>query len=415
MRKNAWVSVYGFGKVGSAIGAWLLKKGFRVIGVDVNEEWVEALNSGDFSVDEPGVTSLLKRGLKEGRFYATTDGVEASRKSRVKITIVPVDVDSKGEPDFSALADACIKIACGLKKGDLVVTETTLPPGTTKNFVAPLIEAESKLKVGKDFFLAHAPERVYVGRILKDFKRYKKIVGGVDEVSGRVAKRFYEKLFPKGVILMDDSTAAEAAKVFGITYRYVNIALANELKMFCDKLGIDFWKVREATNAIKFFNLHSPGIPGGHCVPVYPHFLLFVDKRLRLVKASVEINREVMPKMVVRALEKLLEREGKRLKGSKVLILGRSYRAGVKEDRHAAGIMLAKLLKKRGMNVYVYDPLYSREEMEKVGFDGLDKTDEKILEEFDAVIVANDAAREYKKLLKKYSGPVLDPFGVLRR
>ena len=404
------VAVYGLGNVGSALVAALLNAGFEVIGVDIKEKLVKDLNAGRIKSKEPGVKEAIRKGLKKGLFRATLDGVEASKQSKVKIIIVPVVLDKRNKADLKPLINATKVIAKGLKKGDLVITETTLPIGTTANVVTPLLEKGSKLKAGKDFFVAHAPERVYVGRILEDYKKYKKVVGGINRASGLKAKKFYEKLFPKGVILMENSDAAEAAKIFGILYRNTNIALANELYRICERFGINFWKVREAVNSIGFFHIHKPGIPGGYCVPVYPHFVSHLPEA-ELIRKVLEINEKKMVGYHVKKLEKELRKIGKKLKNSKVLILGRSFRAGVKEDAYSASLKFVKALKNKVKALIMYDPLYKKEEMEALGVKGVDSLKD-VIRKVDAVIIANDN-RKFRIVKKIFKGPIIDVFGVL--
>lgn len=381
------VAVFGLGKIGIAISAVLIRAGYSVVGVDIKEELTKKLNEGKIETQEPGVKKTLKEALKKNKFFATINGIEATKKSKVIIIIIPVILDEEKKPDLKPLISCCKTIAKGLKKGDLVITETTLPPGTTKDIVVPLLEKESDLEVEKDFFVAHAPERVYVGRILEDYKKYMKIIGGVGEKSTRKANKFYEKLSPKGIITMN-ATEAEAAKVFGIVFRNVNIALANELSKICDKLGIDFWKIREAANSIRFFDIHKPGIPSGHCIPVYPHFMIGYEK-YGLIKKALEINEHLIPRYLIsRAIEGLKKR-GKKIKGSNISVLGRSYRKGVKEDRYSGGLILAEKLKSLGAEVTVYDPLYSKKEMEAIGFNGADNLGGAVKDK-DCIIIATD-------------------------
>ena len=399
------VAVYGMGKIGSALSAALLKASYEVIGVDINEELVKKLNSGRYRTKEPGVAEIINKALNRGKFLATTDGVEASKNSKVKIIIVPVVLGKDRKPNLKPVIDVTEVIAKGLKKGDLVVTETTLPIGTTKYIVADLLEKKTKLKAGIDFYVAHAPERVYVGRILEDYKKYPKIVGGINRKSGLVAKKFYERVVPK-VILMEDSNAAEASKIFGITYRNVNIALANELFVICEKFGIDYSKVREVVNTIPFFNLHKPGIPGGHCVPVYPHFL--PETKMGLVRKALEVNESLIVDYWVSIVKKELKKLGKTLKEARIGILGRSYRSGVKEDRYAASIILLKKFKRLGCKVLMYDPLYDETEMEAIGAIPAKSMDE-LVKKVDVIVVANDDKR-YKKVRKITKKPVVEIF-----
>ena len=393
------ISVYGLGKIGLPLAARFLEVGYTVIGVDINKKLVEKLNNGLVELKEPGVAPVIKKAVRQGRFKAITNGIEASKESQVKIIIIPIILDKNKKVNLRPLKQVCKTIAKGLKKGDSVVTETTLPPGTTKNFVAPLLEKYSKLKAGRDFFVAHCPERVYSGRVMKDFKRYKKLVGGIDKRSTALAAKIYKKAFPKGIVKMT-STEAEAAKVFGITYRNVNIALANELYLLSKKLSIDFKKVREAVNSIGFFHIHLPGYPGGHCVPVYPHFIS--ERKTKLINTALEINEKDIINEIIKEVRKKLGKT----KGKKILVLGRCYRVGIKEDRYSFGLALAKKLKKLGARVAVYDPLYTKEEEERIGFEGANTLEEAIKGKHLAIITT--PWEEFEKVKSKL--PTIDYF-----
>jgi len=407
--KSDRICVFGMGKIGIPLACGLLKAGYKVIGVDVNPGVVQNLNNGDIFINEPDVIEILRDSLKENKFYATTDGVKATRESNIMIIIVPVILDKKNEPDLSNLISCCESISKGLKKGDLVITETTLPPGTTEKIVTKEL-GKSGMKPGEDFYVAHAPERVYSGRILKDFNNYPKIIGGINKKSTEKAKKIYEKFHKKGTILMNNAKEAEITKIFGIVYRNVNIALANEMARICEKLGVDFWRIRDAANTMLYTHILKPGIPGGHCVPVYPYFIIENEKN-GLIKKALEINKIVMPNHVINLTEKSLKKNNKKIEDSRILILGRSYRKGVKEDRYSGGILLAEKLKELGAKVTMYDPSYSREEMGRIGFEGAKNLEEAIKDK-DCIIIATDWG-EFKEIEPGPKTVVIDYMNVI--
>jgi len=285
------VAVYGMGRIGIPLACAWLTAGARVIGVDVNEKRVAMLNEGiNPFKDEPYVSEILSEALRNGRFKATTNGVEASRESHVKIIIVPVTLKhmrGKVEVNYESLVKAAEAIGRGLKKGDLVILETSVPPGTTRNILKPILERESRLNVEVDFGLAYSPERVAEGRVYLD----------------KAVRALYECVCRKGVIEVSKLEAAEFEKLAEGIYRDVNIALANELAILAMKLGLDFNEIRNAANSQPYCHLHKPGVGvGGLCIPVYPYFMLNLAEKLGLKLKLVEIAREInenMPKITL--------------------------------------------------------------------------------------------------------------------
>ncbi|RLE88933.1 MAG: nucleotide sugar dehydrogenase, partial [Thermoprotei archaeon] len=223
------VAVYGMGGVGLAIATVWLRVGAKVLGVDVDSDKVNRLNRGIIDHEEKVVIETLKNALEKKFFRATTDGILASKESDLKIVIVPLLLKN-GEPDFNPLIDATTKIGKGLKRGDVVVVETSVPPGTTEELVKEILERESGLRVEEDFGLAYSPERVMVGRAVKDIEeRYPKIVAGIGPRSTNIVKTLYSLIASRGIIVMSSPRAAELEKLVEGAYRDVNIALANEV------------------------------------------------------------------------------------------------------------------------------------------------------------------------------------------
>ncbi|MCD6323584.1 MAG: nucleotide sugar dehydrogenase, partial [Desulfurococcales archaeon] len=273
---KAWISVYGVGYVGLSLIAVLLRKGFRVIGVDINEERLKLIEEGKLWFNELEIKEAVSRGLEDGRLKLTSDGEGASREALIKIITVPVKVDWLGKTfNLRPIEDVGRTIAKGLKVGDLVILESSVPPGTTAFTLRPVLESHSGLRVEKDFFLAYSPERVYIGHAVKDIEvNYPKIVGGVGKKSLEAAAKFYSQIASKGVIKLSSTTAAEFEKLAEGVYRDVNIALANELALASMKLGVDFFEVRKAANSQPYSHIHLPGPGvGGYCIPLYPYFL----------------------------------------------------------------------------------------------------------------------------------------------
>ncbi|NYZ76220.1 nucleotide sugar dehydrogenase, partial [Candidatus Micrarchaeota archaeon] len=290
-RGDITFSVYGIGKMGLPLAAILADKGARVIGVGRSRETIGKLNKGISDIDEPGLGELVRKNVKAGRFSATNDAVGASRQSDVKIILVPTLLDEENNPDLEAVKSVSKSIAAGLQKGDLVILESTAPPGTTENVIKPILE-KSGLKAGRDFGLAHCPERTSSGRAIIDILgAYPKIVGGIDKKSAEACEAIYPVVNKKGVIIVKNLKTAEAVKVVEGVYRDVNIALANQLAVIFDELGVDSYEAFLTANTQPYSNMHMPGTGvGGHCIPVYPYFITKITKNdSSLLKLAREV------------------------------------------------------------------------------------------------------------------------------
>ena len=356
--------VYGLGHIGSPILAAWLTAGARGIGVDVDEEKVRRLYAGDSPVEEPCLSDIFKRAHKEGRLSATADGVKASQESDVKIIAVPTILRDR-TPDLSAVESAARSIASGLKRGDLVILESSVPPGTTRNFLRPILE-ESGLRAGKDFGLAYSPERISEGRALRDIiESYPKVIGGFDPRSAEVAASLYSVIAKKGVVMVSSDLVAEFEKLAEGVYRDVNIALANELANLCRELGIDYDEVRLAANSQPYSHLHKPGTGvGGLCIPIYPRFLLWSARSLGLELALTSTARSLNEGMPRRIAE--LVREGVRRLGlidPRITILGLAFRGDVPDPRLSPTYDLVEILMEMGFpRLVIHDPFIKRDE-----------------------------------------------------
>lgn len=338
------VCVIGLGKVGLPLAAHLAQT-YEVIGVDCNPDVTAAVNNGNPLISEPG---LLER-LWRGNLAATTDIAGAIRQSQVVVVVVPLLLDSANKPDFANI-DAVTKVIADNLDGQLVIYETTLPVGTTRNRFGKVLAA-----TGKEFALAFSPERISSGQVFDDFNTYPKVVGGDREISLLRVVDFYERCFP-AVLPASSLEAAEFSKLAECVYRDVNIGLANEFAVLADGWGVPVTEVIALANSQPFSYVHQPGIGvGGHCIPVYPHFL---PDWVEIPMAARQFN-EAMPGYV---LEKL-RRELGGLSGKSILIAGLSYRAGVRETYKSVALDLIDLLISHGAIVYANDPLFSEDEI----------------------------------------------------
>jgi nucleotide sugar dehydrogenase len=358
------VAVVGAGKMGLPLCAQFASHGWSVVAVDVNPAVVEAINAGRSHVEEePGLAELVADAHAAGRLRATLDGAEAARAADVIVLIVPVMLDDEHQPDYRYMDAAVASVAPGVHAGSVVIFETTLPVGDTRGRFTPRLEAASGLRADADFFVAFSPERLYSGAALRNLAMYPKLVGGIGPTSTDRAARFYASVLDAEVVAMSGAEAAEFSKLADTTYRDVNIALANEFARYADRVGVDIREVIAAANSQPYSHIHQPGIGvGGHCIPVYPHFLLSRAPELTLVEASRRVN-DGQVGIAVQALERVFGA----LEGEPVLVLGLTYREGVKELAYSRAIPLVERLAFHGARVSAYDPLLSPDEVRACG------------------------------------------------
>ena len=399
------VAVYGMGGVGLAIATVWLRVGAKVLGVDVDSDKVNRLNRGIIDHEEKVVIETLKNALEKKFFRATTDGILASKESDLKIVIVPLLLKN-GEPDFNPLIDATTKIGKGLKRGDVVVVETSVPPGTTEELVKEILERESGLRVEEDFGLAYSPERVMIGRAVKDIEeRYPKIVAGIGPRSTNIVKTLYSLIASRGIIVMSSPRAAELEKLVEGAYRDVNIALANEVWRLCNELGVDYSEVLRATNSQPYCHLHKPGIGvGGLCIPIYPYLLMWRAKKLgiklKLVGTARRVNEE-QPEYILQLTKRAI-RSLNLGPNAKIVIMGLAYRGDIGDARMSPTYKLIDLLVGEGFkNIVVHDPrIQFDKEIASRGVP-LSSSLKDALNGADVVIVATDHS-EYRKLSRSY-------------
>lgn len=381
------IALYGLGKMGLPLAAVFADHGARVIGADVNPDVVASINRGECHVmGEPELNGLVAKNVVAGRLSATSDLVDAAKQANVMVILVPTFLDADNNPDLSIVKSVCKEVAKGLDKGDLVIQESTVPPRTTRDIILPILK-ESGLKHG-EFGVAHCPERTMSGRAIQDIRgAYPKVVGGVDDASIQAAAAIYSVINSKGVIPVSDATTAEAVKVFEGLYRDVNVALANELAVVCDEIGISAVEAFEVANTQPYCHIHMPGCGvGGHCIPVYPYFITkTVTSDTRLLALAREIN-DGMAEYTVKLVRRGLAEVGMELKDTNVLVLGVTYRGGVKETRCSPAISIIEILKKNGHRVFAYDPLFG-DDVRQFGAEPRKLDD---VEDIDAVVIASD-------------------------
>jgi len=402
------VAVYGLGGIGLGISAAWIRAGYKVIGVDVDKNKIKEINQGNVQHPDPLVVKTISKAVKKKYFHAITDGIEASKSSKIKIVAVPLLI-KESRPDFTAIDDAVSKIAKGLKTNDVIIVETSLPPGTTLNKIKPMLEAISGLKAEKDFFLAYSPERVMIEHVVRDIEEsYPKIVGGVGPKSTKIVAKLYSKIAKRGVIRVTNATVAEFEKLVEGVYRDVNIALANELADLARTLGISFEEARLAANSQPYSHLHKPGPGvGGICIPVYPRLLMQVAEklgvRLELTSLARKMN-ENRPRDVVVLVEKAIKQLSSNM--PVITVLGLAFRGGISDVRNSPSLEVAKMLAKKGYRVRVFDPYIDSSLLKGLGFEVISSFED-VFTGVDVVVIATDHP-EFRKLnlhdIKRLSG-----------
>ena len=371
------VTIAGLGKIGIPLAVQFGVKGARVIGYDISRERCAVINDGRNPLTgEPGLDEKIPGLVVSEHLRATTDPREAATSADVIVFIVPVDIDATQRADFAALDAAVDALAPHLKRGALIIVETTVPVGTTRNRVGVRlggrIAAVTGMTPGTDFALAFSPERVSSGTVLLDLQRYPKIVGGIDAASTARAADFYAQMLDAEILPVRDAETAEFSKLVETTYRDVNIALANEFARIGDALGLDTLGAIAAANTQPYSHVHAPGPGvGGHCIPVYPYFLM--DPQTAATPPLLETDlaataRRINDAMAHYAVDRLAQTLGT-LEGATVIVLGLAYRAGVKESRHSSAFGLANALLAAGAITYVHDPLFTAAEIRALGLE----------------------------------------------
>ena len=370
------IAVIALGKIGLPLAVQFADMGHEVVGVDVQQTVVDKVNSGvEPFPGEAHLQEKLSDLVPAGKLRATTDYSEAIPGVDAIVIVVPLFVnDETWQPDFGWMEAATRSLAEHLTPDTLISYETTLPVGTTRNRWKPMIEEISGLKEGEDFHLVFSPERVLTGRVFADLRKYPKLVGGLSAEGTAKGIDFYEQVLTfderpdlpqgNGVWDMGSAEAAEMAKLAETTYRDVNIGLANQFGKFAAANGIDVHKVIDASNSQPYSHIHRPGIAvGGHCIPVYPRLYLYTDPDATIVRTAREANM-TMPEYAIALAEGALGD----LKGRRVVVLGASYRGRVKETAFSGVFPTVEILRSKGTEVLVHDPMYTDDELAKYGF-----------------------------------------------
>ncbi len=403
------IGVIGLGYVGLPLAVAFAEAGHEVIGLDLDPAKVESLNAGHSYIEDVPDSALAPLGerLRASADYAALAACEAV------VVCVPTPLSGSREPDLSYLVDSATALAEVLRSGQLVVLESTTYPGTTREQLLPILE-RSGLGAGSDFHLAFSPERIDPGRTDFTIRTTPKLVGGLTAACAKRAKELYESICDE-VIVLTTPEAAELAKLLENIFRSVNIALVNELAQLCDRLGIDVWEVVEAASSKPFgFMRFDPGPGmGGHCLPVDPFYLAFKARQHDFYPEFIELAGKVnqaQPAFCVERIERALNEAGKPVKGSRILVLGASYKGGIGDTRESPALKIVGRLQDLGGDVSYHDPFVP--ELPAFGLASV-SLDEGLAAADLAAIVTAHPGIDYERLVAG-AAQVLDFRGVTR-
>jgi len=400
-RDDLTLGVIGLGYVGLPLAVEAARSGVNVLGFDVNTGVADGINSGVSHIQDLTDEDVSEE-VRTGRLEATTDMGRLAECEAISIC-VPTPLSKTRDPDISFIISATQAVSEALREGQLIILESTTYPGTTREIVLPELE-KSGLQVGEDFFLCFSPERVDPGNAVWQTKNTPKVIGGVTAACSEAGVALYSRFF-EALVPVTSTEAAELTKILENTFRAVNIGLVNEVALIADRLKVDVWEVINAAATKPFgFMKFTPGPGlGGHCIPVDPHYLSWkmrtLNYRTRFIEVASEINAE-MPEFVVAKVREALNRAGKAVNGSRILILGVAYKPNIDDVRESPALDIIRLLEADGASVDYHDPYVPRLEEDGSSWEGKPLTDELLSTVDVAVIVTDHAEVDHGKVLK---------------
>jgi UDP-N-acetyl-D-glucosamine dehydrogenase len=412
-KRSAKLGVIGLGYVGLPLIRAFIQAGFHTLGFDIDQTKVDKLKAGQSYIKHIPAEWIAKT-VADGTFEPTAEMARLSEADAILIC-VPTPLNESRDPDLTYIVETSKQIAAALRPGQLIVLESTTYPGTTRDVVLPIL-APRGLEVGKDYFLAFSPEREDPGNAKFSAESIPKVVGGIDPESGRLAALLYSQAIVQ-VIPVPNCEVAEAAKIIENTYRSVNIAMVNELKMLFDRIGIDIWEVIDAAKTKPFgYQAFYPGPGlGGHCIPIDPFYLSWLARRHGMNTKFIELAGEIntaMPRYVVARLMEALNQQAKPLKGSKVCVLGVSYKKDIDDNRESPSFELIELLLDGGAIVSYSDPFFPqlrkiRHHRHLPDMNHAELTEE-YLKSLDCVLIATDHSSYDYEFIVRHAPLVVD-------
>jgi len=408
------INVVGCGRTGLPLACLFADAGFRVMGVDANQHVVNLISRGKAPFVETGLDALVKKHVKDGSLTATNDVRAAASKSDVILLIAPTPLDRKKKPNYTAVERVCREVGMGMRSGSLIICGSTVGLGITETLVKETLENASGLKAGADFGLAYTPVRANPGQVLQDIVSYPQVVGAIDEQSLKVACLVLDTVAKGGVVEVRNVKTAEAVRLFENVQYDVNMALANEFALFCEKTGIDFREAVKAVNTQPDCRLLFPGVVGGSRSKdsyVLVNEAEDVNARLRMVELARKVNDEMLG-YALRLTRGALRRCGKTLNRAVVVVFGVSCRSNAKVIQGSSALEFVRMLRKRGVKVRVYDPYFSFREMRGFGFPA-EETWTKTVEGADCLIILVGHEKFKRLNLKKMRFLVKKPAAIV--
>lgn len=408
--------VVGLGYVGLPLAVEKAKAGFKTIGFDVQKEKVDKVNNGENYIGDV-VDSDLKKLVEEKKLSATSDFSFIKDVDFIAIC-VPTPLDAHQQPDISFVKSSAEAIAKHLTKETIVVLESTTYPGTTEELLKPILENGSGLKCGEDFYLGFSPERVDPGNAVYKTKNTPKVVGGIGADATEVIAAMYEAVLDSDVFKASSPAIAEMEKILENTYRNINIGLANEMSMLCDKMGIDYWEVVQAASTKPYgFQPFYPGPGlGGHCIPLDPYYLSWKAREYgfhtSMIESSMMIN-DKMPEYCVDRAARILNKHSKSLNGSKVLVLGVAYKGDIDDYRESPAIRVIDVLKATGAKVEYYDPFVPEFKDKGTITKGIDSISPEVISKYDLVMITAAHTTIDYEMIQKNAKAIFDTKNIM--
>ena len=411
--KEANIGVIGLGYVGLPLAIEFAKAGFNVSGIDVDDKKIAAINKGNNYISDID-DSLLMDLVKKGKLKATKDKSIITTLDAISIC-VPTPLSKLKEPDVSYIINSVNAIKRYLHKDLLIILESTTYPGTTKEVVLSALR-ESGLIAGEDYYLCFSPERIDPGNKNYNISNTPKIIGGITNECTKVGQLLYSQIV-KDVISVSSPETAEMVKLLENTFRSINIGLANEVAIMCEKLGIDVWEVIDAANTKPYgFMKFTPGPGlGGHCIPIDPLYLSWRMKNLNYNPQFIDLASKInasMPEHIIDMLKKALNKNQKELENSKILILGMAYKKDIDDIRESPSLDILYLLNKNNSKVDYFDPYIPDFVFDKRKYRSLDDLNSEVLKKFDAVIILTDHSNLDYELIKNNAALIIDTRNV---
>ncbi len=413
--RSAKIGVIGLGYVGLPLAMEFVNAGYNVKGIDIDQNKIKSLNNGKNYIRDVN-NKNLKNAVKKGLLKGTTDFSIVKSLDAISIC-VPTPLNKEKNPDISFIVSVMERIKNYLHPHMIIILESTTYPGSTRELILPYIESDN-LILGKNISLCFSPERIDPGNKIYNTSNTPKIIGGLTTTCTEIGKNLYSTII-KEVIIVSSPETAEMVKLLENTFRAINIGLANEVAIMCEKLGVNAWEVIDAASTKPFgFMKFSPGPGlGGHCIPIDPYYLSWKLKTLdydaRFIKLAGEINTQ-MPKHVVDLISSALNKSQKSINGSKVLIVGVAYKKDINDCRESPALDIIQILRTSGSIISYFDPYVPIINFGEIKYKSLNILDEKILKQFDAaVIVTNHSNIDYK-LIKNFSEQIIDTRNVYK-